>query len=323
MKSPIILLVALLSFSLSCSSEQKAFSTNVPVQKDVAQPQSQAKPQNYVAEPAVNARTRIDGVQSEGVSLNDIDRAESTTEAADRRIIRNADITIEVPSTTDTQHLVTSIAEAHGGFVATSEAKQRESNDPAQRTLDIKVIVRVPSNQFGRAFDEIKKLAGNTPAEQVTSQDVTEDFIDLEARIKTQKALEAQFLEIMRQAHKIEDALEVQRQIAEVRTDIEKLEGRKRFLENRSSLSTINVNIQTPKPMIAVTETGFRHSLGEAVSDSVSLASDMVLFFARSLIMMLPVIVFVLLPMGLVGRHLIRRAKRMRLAQALVTPTAE
>lgn len=152
---------------------------------------------------------------------------------------------------------MTSIAETYGGFIVTSEAKQRESNDPAQRTLDIKLVVRVPSNQFGRAFDEIKKLAGNTPSENVTSQDVTENFIDLEARIKTQKALEVQFLEIMSQANKIADALEVQRQIAEVRTDIEKLEGRKRFLENRSSLSTINVNIQTPKPVITVTETGF------------------------------------------------------------------
>src|SRR5262249_49053013 len=250
----------------------------------------------------------------------EVDKAEATAEAADRKIIRNADITIEVPSTTDAQHRVTSIAESHGGFVVTSEAKQRESNDPEQRTLDIKLVVRVPSNQFGSAFDEIRRLAGNTPAEQVTSQDVTEDFIDLEARIKTQKALEVQFLEIMRQAHKIEDALEVQRQIAEVRTEIEKLEGRKRFLENRSSLSTIDVNIQTPKPVIAVTESGFRQSLREAVSDSISLASDMVLFFARFLIMMVPVTVLVLLPSALVIRYLVRRAKRIRLAQVLATP---
>ena len=184
-------------------------------------------------------------------------------------------------------------------------------------------MVRVPSNQFGRAFDEIKKLAGNTPSENVTSQDVTEDFIDLEARIKTQKALEVQFLEIMRQANKIADALEVQRQIAEVRTDIEKLEGRKRFLENRSSLSTINVNIQTPKPVIAVTESGFRQSLREAVSDSISLASDLVLFFARFLIMMVPVALLIFLPAGLMIRYLWRRAKRIRLAQALATPATE
>ena len=308
MKSPIILLLALLCFSLSCSSSEQMAA--VPVQKDVAQPVSPAKPETYAKE-------------STKVSLNDVDKAESTAEAADRKIIRNADITIEVPSTTDAQHRVTSIAEAHRGFVVTSEAKQRENVDPAQRTLDIKLVVRVPSNQFGSAFDEIRQLAGNTPAEQVTSQDVTEDFIDLEARIKTQKALEVQFLEIMRQAHKIEDALEVQRQIAEVRTEIEKLEGRKRFLENRSSLSTINVNIQTPKPVITVTQSGFGHSLREAVSDSITLASDMVLFFARFVIMMVPVSLFVFLPIGFGVRYLVRRAKRMRLAQALATPAAD
>ncbi|HEU4834954.1 MAG TPA: DUF4349 domain-containing protein [Pyrinomonadaceae bacterium] len=305
MKAPLILLLALMSFSLSCSSQRMA--SDVTAQKDTPQMSEATKTQNY-------------GTQMEKISLNDVDKEGSTAEAADRKIIRNADITIEVPSTTDAQHRVTSIAESHGGFVVTSEAKQRESNDPAQRTFDIKLVVRVPSNQFGRAFDEIKKLAGNTPSEQVTSQDVTEDFIDLEARIKTQKALEVQFLGIMRQAHQIADALEVQRQIAEVRTEIEKLEGRKRFLENRSSLSTINVNIQTPKPVITVTQTGFGHSLREAVSDSITLASDMVLFFARLVIMLVPISLLLFLPAGLAARYLIRRAKRMRLAAALATP---
>ena len=312
MKSPLILLLALLSFSLSCSSagSRVADSPNTTTQKDTQQAAEVAKTQSY-------------GAQAEKISLNDVDKEGSTAEAAERKIIRNAEITIEVPSTTEAQHQVTTIADAHGGFVVTSEAKQRENNDPSQRTLDIKLIVRVPSNQFGRAFDEIKKLAGNTPSEQVTSQDVTEDFIDLEARIKTQKALEVQFLEIMRQAHKIADALEVQRQIAEVRTEIEKLEGRKRFLENRSSLSTINVNIQTPKPVITVTQTGFGHSLREAVSDSVTLASDMVLFFARFVIMLVPISILVFLPAGLAIRYLMRRAKRMRLAQVLATPAPE
>lgn len=310
MKAPIIFLVALLSLSCAASDQPTASSSTVVAQKDTAPAKEAAKTQRY-------------GAQPQQVSLTDVDKEGSTAEAAERKIIRNADITIEVPSTTDAQHRITSIAEAHSGFVVTSEAKQRESNDPAQRTLDIKLVVRVPSNQFGSAFDEIRKLAGNTPEEQVNSQDVTEDFIDLEARIKTQKALEAQFLEIMRGANKIADALEVQRQLAEVRTDIEKLEGRKRFLENRSSLSTINVNILAPKPMLAVTETGFRHSLREAVSDSVSMATDIALFFARFVIMMVPISLLILLPAGLVVRYLMRRAKRMRLAQALATPGAD
>ena len=157
----------------------------------------------------------------------------------------------------------------------------------------------------------------------MTGQDVTEEFIDLEARIKTQKALEVQFLEIMRQAYKVADALEVQRQIADVRTEIEKLEGRKRFLENRASLSTITVNIQAPKPVIAVTGTGFGQSVREAVSDSTQLASDMVLFFVRFAILMLPILLFIGLPSALVVRFLLRRAKRVRMAEALATPASE
>ena len=321
MKSPIILLLALLSFSLSCggsspSERAQNASSKTDTSRNVAE---------QVEVPAKESEKKLlyESIQQQRVSLNDVDKVGATAEAVERKIIRNAEITMEVPSTTDTQHKVTSIAEANGGFVVTSEAKQRENVDPAQRTLDIKLVVRVPSTQFGVTFDEIKKLASNMPQENVSGQDVTEEFIDLEARIKTQKALELQFLEIMRQANKVADALEVQRQIADVRTDIEKLEGRKRFLENRASLSTITVNIQTPKPAIAVTVPGFGQNLRDAVSDSVGIASELVLFFTRFVILMIPILIFVVLPSGLVARYLVRRAKRVRLAQALATPAAD
>ena len=120
MKGPLIFLFVLLSFSLSCSQRM---AETVSARKDMPQTQEAAKTQNY-------------GKEMEKVSLNEVDKEGSTAEAADRKIIRNADITIEVSSTVDAQHQVTSIAESHDGFVATSEAKQREGNDPAQRTLD-------------------------------------------------------------------------------------------------------------------------------------------------------------------------------------------
>ena len=256
------------------------------------------------------------------VSLTDVDKAEVINEAADRKIIRNADITMEVESTTDAQHQVTTIAESHGGFVVTSEAKQRENIDPSKRTVDIKLVARIPADRFGVALDQIKKLAGNLPEANVNGQDVTEDFIDLEARIKTQKALELQFLEIMKQADSVEEALQVQRQIADVRTDIEKLEGRKRFLENRSSLSTITVNIRAPK-VITVNPTGVGHTLRDAVSDSLETATGMFVFFVRTLIVMMPILIFVGLPAFLVLRYAWRRVKRIRLAQPIATPAAD
>jgi hypothetical protein len=320
MKSPIILLLALLSFSLSCSTGGS--SLREATNSDAAAPGRQAAELKPAANYDAN-QVKDSVVQQQKVSLTDADKAGASAEALERKIIRNAEITMEVPSTTDTQHKVTSIAEANGGFVITSEAKQRENVDPAQQTLDIKLVVRVPSPQFGVTFDEIRKLASNLPQENVNSQDVTEEFIDLEARIKTQKALELQFLEIMRQAYKVADALEVQRQIADVRTDIEKLEGRKRFLENRASLSTITVNIQTPKPAIAVSVPGFGKNLRDSVSDSIGIATELILFFTRFAILMVPILIFIGLPSALVARYVMRRAKRVRLAQALATPAPE
>ena len=313
MKSPFILLL-LLVFSISCSRQEattRSVVTDSPAQVEATtapKPEGLMKSNEAAPEPKV--------------SLAEINKAAATNEAADRKIIRNADITIEVASTTEAQQRVTFIAEFHGGFVVTSEAKQREDVDPAKRTLDIKLVVRVPAHQFGAALDEITRLAANLREANVAGQDVTEDFIDLEARLKTQKALELQFLEIMKQARTVEDALQVQSQIADVRTDIEKLEGRKRFLENRSSLSTITVNIRTPK-IITVNPTGLRHTVREAVSESLEMASGMLIFFIRFVILMVPIFAFVLVPAGLVLRYLMRRAKRIRLAQALAAPSAD
>jgi hypothetical protein len=272
-----------------------------------------------IEQPKISEKTQSAGYVN--VSLDDASRAENSLQAANRKVLRNAEMTLEVPSTVDTQHQVSLIAESRGGFVVNSESKQRENVEPTKRIVDIKMVIRVPSDQFGGAIDQIRKLAVNLPAESLKSDDVTEEFIDLEAHVKTQKALELQFLEIMKQARKVEEALEVQRQLADVRAEIERLDGRKRFLENRADLSTITVNLQSPAP-IMVSSTGFGRSIRDAAADSLDIATGLVLFFVRSVIVLLPVAILVILPLGLTFRFLARRAKRMRLAQALATPTS-
>jgi hypothetical protein len=255
------------------------------------------------------------------VSLKEADQSQAFGEAMNRKIIQDADLTMEVDSPVESQRRVTSIAEAHGGFVVTSESKQRQSEDPSQRVIDVAVVIRVPSAQFASTRDEILGLSKNVPEQKTTGQDVTEEYIDLNARIKTQVALEAQFMEIMKQANKVADALEVQRQIAEVRTEIEKLEGRKRFLENRSSLSTITVNLKAPTTVF-VNPTGFGLEIKEAAKESVSIARSIILFLIQFVIVMIPILVLVVLPLGLIARFLLRRAKRLRPMTPLPPPAA-
>ena len=329
MKSPKGLILVLLMALAGCDARDAGTNAAPPGQAayDSASkaPAAESQKESTYAADRV-AKTAAAGLTAEfeQVSLTEADTAASAAEAADRKIIRNASLTMEVNSTSDIQHKVTSIAESHFGFVVTSEAKQRENADPAKRTLDIKLVVRVPSERFGSALDQIRGLANTLREENVTGQDVTEEFIDLEARLKTQRALELQFLEIMKQARKVEDALEVQRQIADVRTDIEKLEGRKRFLENRATLSTIVVNLEAPKAIVPVTTTtGFGRSLQEAVVEGVDFGSGILLFLVRFVIIMIPVTLFLLLPVGLFVRYFVRRAKRIQLAEALSTPAGD
>jgi hypothetical protein len=288
-------------------SEQLSRSSIEKEAKNSAQTKSQARPEGGV---------------NQFVSLQQADQTQSITEAMNRKIIKDAELTLEVDSPIDVQGRVTSIAEARGGFVVTSESKQRPAEDPSQRVVDVSLVIRVPASQFGPTRDEILGLSKNVLDKKSTGQDVTEEFIDLEARIKTQVALEAQFMEIMKQAHKIEDALEVQRQIAEVRTQIEKLEGRKRFLENRSSLSTITVNLKAPTTIV-VSTTGFGRDVKEALKESVDIARNIILFLIRFVIVMIPIFLFILLPLGLVLRYFIRKARRLRPVAAIpVEPPA-
>ena len=255
------------------------------------------------------------------VSLNQADQSHSMAEAMNRKILRNADLVLEVSDPVVSQRQITSIAESLGGFVVSSESRQLQAGDSGEQKLEINVVVRVAATNFASALEQIRAQGSRVIQEKTTGQDVTEEFIDLEARIKTQKALESQFLEIMKRANKVEDALEVQRQVAEVRTEIEKLEGRKRFLENRASLSTITVSLHTPGAIV-VSTSGFRRNVRDAVADSISVASGIVLFLIRFVIVMVPILILIIIPGGLLTRFALRRAKRLQLSPE-ASPSSE
>lgn len=240
-------------------------------------------------------------------SLNSAGSAQGSAQAAERKIIRNAEITIETDAPNDGQRKIAAIAEKHGGFVVTSESRQNDARSQTVAATVVNVIVRVPAQKFAEAIEEIRGVGGCILHEKISGQDVTEEYIDLEARIRTKRALEAQFLEIMKQARKVSDALEVQTQLADVRAEIERLEGRRRFLENQSALSTINITLSTPAPVVAATTRGFFYDLKAAFGDGVDTGTEIILGIIRFVIVMIPVTLFILLPAWLVFRWLRRR----------------
>ncbi|HEV7842941.1 MAG TPA: DUF4349 domain-containing protein [Pyrinomonadaceae bacterium] len=254
----------------------------------------------------------------EMVKASLVNAQNAQTSVTERKIIRNADLILETGDPAAGQRKVASIAESRGGFVITSESKQRNAEGQLKPEMVVTITIRVPAAQFDAVINEIRGAGSRVAQEKVTGQDVTEEYIDLEARIRAKQALEAQFMEIMKQAKSVQDALEVQRQLAEVRSEIERIEGRRRFLENQSSLSTINVTLQPPTQIVS--SAGFFYSVKRAFSEGLDVAANITLFFIQALVALLPILIFIVLPIFLLARYLVRRAQRQLLARRVAQP---
>jgi hypothetical protein len=207
------------------------------------------------------------------------DASQAQPVPAERKIIRDATLTLEVEEPVKAAERVASIAESRGGFVVSSESR----HESGARGGDVRSLHRSDSRArraVRRGAPRHSRDGGRVTAEKVSGKDVTEEYIDLEARLRTQRALEAQLLDIMKTAREVSDAISVQKELTNVRTEIERVEGRRRFLESQSSLSTINVTLQPPAPLVATT--GFFHSIGEALGDGVDIAAAITLFLIRA-----------------------------------------
>jgi hypothetical protein len=224
-------------------------------------------------------------------------------------VIRKAELSFDVASPAEALGRVTQIAERHGGFVASSNRSALNGRDASPDTVS--VTLRVPSDRFTSVMGELRRLSRGAGVEQISSEDVSEECLDLDARLKTQRALEQQFLEILKRADKVEDALHVQREIATVRGEIERLDGRRRFLAREVSLSTINLTLSREEPLVSASWQDLRSAARRAYADSVDTAAGLVTFSLRAFGALLPVVVLLGLPAFFGLRWLARRGRRL------------
>lgn len=226
-----------------------------------------------------------------------------------RKVIRNADLAMTVTSPGAAQREAGKIAEQHGGYLASSESLSTASED-GEEPGSVRVTLRVSSDRLDAALDALRKLGKHVGHENISSRDVTDDWVDLEARIKTQKKLEEQYLEILKNASRVDDLLSVQKQLAEVRGEIEKAEGKKRLLDNQIALSTIIVTFQGERQLVAFSAGAFGRAAKRASADTVNVGAGIVIGGVRLVGVLLPVFVLVLLPGFLLGRSALRRLLR-------------
>lgn len=127
--------------------------------------------------------------------------------------------------------------------------------------------VRVAPDQFDALLVALADIADQVDYRRVTVQDVTEQYVDTEARLRSQQAAEAQYLAILERSGSIEEVLAVQRRLDEVREEIERSQGRLRYLDNQIGLSTVTVSLYQQTDYSLAASPGFFSQVGDALAD--------------------------------------------------------
>lgn len=214
----------------------------------------------------------------------------------ERKIIKQGTLTFEIRNARTTGQRIAQAVAANEGFIT------EESQSEVFSRVEHRVSVRVPAPKFDALLEAISKGADTLKSKRITAQDVTEEYVDVGSRIKTKKELESRYQQLLQKATKVEEMLAIEREMGTLRTDIESIEGRLRYLKDRVAFSTLTVIYYET----ATESVGFLDKLGAALSGGW----NNLLGFLLGLVTLWP---FLLIILGLV--FLLLRYRRRRAAK--------
>jgi hypothetical protein len=237
---------------------------------------------------------------------------EEKARIAERMVIHTVDLRLIVKDTQASLEAVQSLAGELGGYVASSRTWHIEEQLSASLTL------RVPADQLNTALEKLRALALEVDSESISGEDVTQEYVDLEARLRNEEAYEKELLALLTETRertsKAEDILAVYERLTEVRGRIEQIKGRMQYLENMSAMATITVELVPSELMQPITVAGW-HPTGTARS-AIRALINALQFFVDAIIWVvlfgLPVLIFIALPFAVLWYVIrwLRRRKR-------------
>ena len=165
----------------------------------------------------------------------------------ERMIVRTGEMSLVVKDVVDARDEIAQLAVRFDGYVVSSRISGEEQDMRGW------ISIRVPDDKFNQTLSELRNLAVRVTSESTDSRDVTEEYIDLQSRLKNAEATESQYLALLEKAEDVEDLLRIYDSLSRVRSEIEQIKGRMQYLERTSSMSLISVNLKpvaTAKPLV-------------------------------------------------------------------------
>jgi len=215
---------------------------------------------------------------------------EESFPAKQRMIIKTASLTLEVEIYDSAFVKLQKLVSVKSGFIVSSDIN---SNIAGRKTGTVRV--RVPSASFDETLDAITKLSSHVISKSIEGNDVTEEYYDVSARLENKKKIEARYREILKSAKTVEDILSVEKNLGEIREEIERLEGRKRFLGDQSALSTIRINLQEPKAYVEYERKGFWSKIGDGFRQGLTGFGDVLSTTISVLLSSIPLVALLFL----------------------------
>jgi len=172
------------------------------------------------------------------------ERESDRLETAERKIVKKGSIKFETPDVNETKSLITQTVLELNGYISDDNVVGYSSR------IEHRVTIRVPADEFDSLLYTISESVSKLDDKKIEVLDVTEEYIDIEARTKTKKELQNRYVALLDRAETVEDILRIEKEIGNLQSEIESVEGRMRFLRDRIAFSTLNVTyyqeIDTP-----------------------------------------------------------------------------
>ncbi|HEX5688675.1 MAG TPA: DUF4349 domain-containing protein, partial [Roseiflexaceae bacterium] len=162
----------------------------------------------------------------------------------DRLVIKTADLSLQVESVRDAEAAVRAKVQALGGYVVKAE------NSGADESMTAQITFRVPAQRFDEALSGMQGLAKKVLGRTVSGDDVTEEFVDLQSRLRNLEATRARLATFLDKAATVEEALKVNESLSQIQGEIEQVKGRTEYLKQSAALSTVTVAL-SPVPTVA------------------------------------------------------------------------
>jgi len=217
---------------------------------------------------------------------------------AERMVVKNASLSIAVDDPPAVMERISKMADEMGGFVVSANLYQT-TLDSGVEVPHASISIRVPAEKLDEAMSRIKaETQQPVMTENISSQDVTADYTDLQSRLRNQEAAEKQLQQILDKATKPEDVLSIFNQLTQVREQIELIKGQIQFYEQSAALSMISTELYANAAVQPVTIGGWqpkgvaKQALQALVNTLKFLANAAIWIF----ILVLPVLIVVLLP---------------------------